>query len=1408
MRILAILLGMALSLGACSEGSIDPGGKKVQELESGRVWTRLYTEQPLKLRHHLDQDGYDVTGSHQRLGFVDVLTSPDQRELIFSKYAKVIGATRALDMDKAARALTDYHDPAEVEAFLDQVQAAYPSIAKKVLLEDNLYEGHKIWAMKISDNVNTDEDEPTYMMDGEIHAREVMTQEVMLDAIDYLTSNYGSDPQVTRWVDEIEIWIVPVVNPDGAAYVFEHDNMWRKNRDPACGSDIGVDLNRNFEWNYRLCSGSSDSCYDETYHGSGPASEIETQTISALQQELRPQYYINYHSYGEYIIWPTACGRTQEQDMLSSIGQALNARVETDSGQTGQWSIGTAPDVLYSAPGGADDNAYGTAGAVGLTIELNSSGFQPDFASYRDVTCQRQRAAWGHLLDRTLDYPSIGGHTYDADTLAPLEAKYQYVNHPFEMGQWPLRADSAGRFGRPVLANSDHQMLFTATGYLPESRQVHVDSDPIDLDVPMHAGVNHAPVADAGPDQTVDEGDAVTLDASGSSDPDGNTLIYHWTQTSGPAVTLQDDSSANPSFTAAFVMAQTDLVFEVEASDGELTSAPDSVTITVRDVYPSFSAFSTDTPIDIPDNDSNGIDSVIQVNTACTILHTSVTVNITHTYIGDLMVTLMSPSATLVILHDHEGGSQEDLHQTYNPTEFDGQSATGAWTLHVADTASIDTGSLDGWSLMIDCQVTNPCNTPADCDLPGVNQHGCVGGQCTVISCDTGFADCNALAADGCEADVSSDIQHCGDCLTICNYSHATATCVSGQCQMGTCQSGFADCNVLDSDGCEIAVFSDAQHCGDCSTVCAYDNAAASCVSGACAMGACLSGFGDCDSSDANGCETDVSGDVQHCGDCATACSFANAAATCSSGACVMGACQSGFGDCDSSDANGCETDVSSDVQNCGGCTTVCSFANAAASCSAGACIMGNCQAGFGDCDSSTVNGCETALDDSAANCGSCGHACAFDHGSGSCTAGSCELQGCDTDWGNCDGLGDNGCETDLRGNVVHCGACDNTCAYAHAAATCVQKACQMGNCAPGYGDCNGDSADGCEAGLGSDAANCGACGHACSFDHAGAACVNSACVLGDCQAGFADCDGQAANGCETQLGSDTRCSACDDDCTARFANAAGSCAAGTCAIGACISGFGDCDNAPANGCEASLSATANCGTCGNACGAGQVCIDSGGYTCQSGCHDNDDDGYADVGCGGTDCDDADNSVNPGASEKCDGIDNDCDSDTDEGFTTLGQACDGDDADECSNGLFVCNPAGDGVVCQGDVAVTEICNGQDDDCDGQTDEDFSDLGLACDGEDEDACAEGLYVCNSAGDGVVCSENGSGHVEECNGQDDDCDGQTDEGVCGGDDSNGCGCSSSRAGSGGFMALGYLGLVLLRRRRRRGNSEGRG
>lgn len=200
---------------------------------------------------------------------------------------------------------------------------------------------------------------------------------------------------------------------------------------------------------------------------------------------------------------------------------------------------------------------------------------------------------------------------------------------------------------------------------------------------------------------------------------------------------------------------------------------------------------------------------------------------------------------------------------------------------------------------------------------------------------------------------------------------------------------------------------------------------------------------------------------------------------------------------------------------------------------------------------------------------------------------------------------------------------------------------------------------------------------------------------------------------------------------------------------------------------------------------------------------DDDNDGDLDE----TDCAPLNPSVFGGAPELCNGLDDDCDNDIDEEFAELGLACDGPDFDLCALGTFTCAKNGSGLVCENETSVNlvENCDGKDNDCDGEVDEDFPLFGLPCDGSDTDQCANGTWDCLAGGKVVCHQDEPSGLIEVCNGEDDDCDGQVDEDfvvnlgtACDGPDGDSCAFGVYECGPDGTVVCGQeepQGLVEL-------------
>ncbi|NOY92171.1 MAG: hypothetical protein GXP55_13315, partial [Deltaproteobacteria bacterium] len=293
------------------------------------------------------------------------------------------------------------------------------------------------------------------------------------------------------------------------------------------------------------------------------------------------------------------------------------------------------------------------------------------------------------------------------------------------------------------------------------------------------------------------------------------------------------------------------------------------------------------------------------------------------------------------------------------------------------------------------------------------------------------------------------------------------------------------------------------------------------------------------------------------------------------------------------------------------------------------------------DCDGEVDEGFDLGAE--PANCGACGVVCADAlHATGSCARGACELR-CEPGFVDCNLNPADGCEADLT-SASSCGACGVSCDLAFASEVCVASVCDVGSCAPGHADCDGVRGNGCESST-SALGSCGSCSLACPLDppHAASACVSGSCAL-RCDAGFADCDGDAANGCEADLSSAVSCGSCAVGCIAPTAacvpaglsfacgsacpggltDCGGSCAdldldpghcgacgtvcaapahaAAVCAVGACgfvcDPGFADCNGLPVDGCEADLSTLSNCGGCGSVCALPQATSTCGASGC------------------------------------------------------------------------------------------------------------------------------------------------------------------------------------------------------------------
>ena len=275
-----------------------------------------------------------------------------------------------------------YYTFSEIVENLDELYEDYPNLVSEKISIGQTLEGRDIWAIKMSDNPNIDEDEAEVLYTGLHHAREPMSYMNLFYYMNWLVENYNVDQMANDILDNRELWFIPAINPDGLVYNQQiapnGGGMQRKNARETCNGGVdGVDLNRNYSFMWGLDNqGSSPDGCDETYRGNMPFSEPETTAIEAFVSAHDFPVAFNYHSYSNLLLHPygyTEPNPMDDEDIqtFTEIGQELVS--------VNGYELGTGVDILYAVNGEACDWMYGVHGIFAYTPEVGSSqdGFWP-----------------------------------------------------------------------------------------------------------------------------------------------------------------------------------------------------------------------------------------------------------------------------------------------------------------------------------------------------------------------------------------------------------------------------------------------------------------------------------------------------------------------------------------------------------------------------------------------------------------------------------------------------------------------------------------------------------------------------------------------------------------------------------------------------------------------------------------------------------------------------------------------------------------------------------------------------------------------------------------------------------------------------------------------------------------------
>jgi hypothetical protein len=487
--------------------------------------------QRLQLHQHFDVLG-QCCGGPAASGPVDLVVDAAQVPLLLAiaPNAACLGAGRPFheialeNMVAGVDIDPGYYTVAETEAFLDTQVALHPTRATKVNLSTLpggvlTHQGRPIWAVKVSDNPGVDEDEPAIVIAAQHHSRELNTPHMVLRALERTLADYATDPAIQALVDSHEVWFVPMVNPDGVDYVWNTNNLWRKNRRNN-GTSYGVDLNRNYPFLWGACGASSTPSSD-TYKGPSAGSEPEVVVMRNLIARVRPELYLDVHSYGRDVLrmWaPCATVNPTMQAFQQIYCDDLRAPMGYDTRDP-------------SASGEAPEDHFSSGGTLSFLIEVGLE-FQPVFTS----TVTEEATVWlGIRRAFTTWAPALRGHVRSALGSAPLAATITFAPNVFNHGEVTKSRALDGRYGL-WLPVGTWNVSFAAPGHVTRTIPITVANlnSPVVVDVLLETSGALATMVKNGSGSL---GTAVTFTYTSPGDAGKGGLIG-WSLGTAPGIPL------------------------------------------------------------------------------------------------------------------------------------------------------------------------------------------------------------------------------------------------------------------------------------------------------------------------------------------------------------------------------------------------------------------------------------------------------------------------------------------------------------------------------------------------------------------------------------------------------------------------------------------------------------------------------------------------------------------------------------------------------------------------------------------------------------------------------------------------------------------------------------------------------